>query len=218
MSIADQLTQAKADLDAVYEAGKAENFKYATQFKELFYSAAFPKDYELSLDLPNASENMNGMFRLSTGLKKLTFSVPKKNADDTPIAYNLGYFVFSTANKSSLEEIIFINGIKVSAFNYFAQYCSSLIEIKGELDLSEVTNTQNCFLRCNALHEVRFAANSIKVNISFANCENLSNGSITSIINGLSTEASGQTLTVHPTVAAKITETDVTDRGWTLAY
>lgn len=222
MTIAEQLTQTMEPLlDAVYAAGKAAGggtsgttddiSAYATQLKELFYKATFPEGYELVLNVPNAGESLNSMFRLATGLKKLTFNVP------TNIAYKAGYFAYSTFDTASLEEIIFPENIRFSEFNYFARYCNTLRVIKGPIDTSAVTDYSNCFLRCNALQEVRFVPNSINVGISFANCENLSDASIASIINGLSLEASGQTLTVHPTVAAKIVETDVTDRGWILA-
>ena len=224
MSIAEQLTRAKADLDAVYEAGKAaggggesangaEVLQYATEVTQLFYRAEFRQGYELELNMPQASKNLNSMFRMATGIKKLTLTVP------TEQAYNAGYFFYiSTVDASTIEEITIPDGMKFTVFDNFARYCAKLTKIDGSIDLSEVTSTSNCFTRCYALKEVRFVPNTIKMSISFADCENLSDASIQSIIDGLSLEASGQTLTVHPTVAAKITETDVTDRGWTLAY
>lgn len=227
MTIAEQLTRAKDDLNAVYAAGKAAGggggvnlMQYASQIDGMFYGVSFPSGFEITLDLPNCPADINGMFRTAYGIKKLTMNIP------TDRTYNASYFAMgSTTNRSTLEELVLPDGIKFSNVNRFAVRAYALTTVNcglGEngvgIDLSECADTTSCFDYCVELVEIRFNAGTIKKSISFAQSSKLSDTSITSIINGLDYNAEGQTLTVHPTVAAKIIETDVTDRGWTLAY
>lgn len=218
MTIAEKLERAKDDLDAVYEAGKKAGggdnpLKYITQANRLFYKAVFPPEYELTFENPNCPANITDMFRIASGLKKLTVNIP------TDKSYNAGYFVYdSSAHYSTLVELILPNGIKFSNFINFASENQHLKTIEGAIDLSESTSNSACFANCPELVDVSFVASTITKSISFAQSPKLSDESITSIINGLSADAVEQTLTVHPDVAARIIETDVTDKGWTLAY
>ena len=223
MSIADQLKIAKADLDAVYEAGKKAGggggggfdvFKYVTAPNRMFYRAVFDPGTELVVNMPSLVDgNISEMFRIASGIKKLTLIVPM---DGT---YNASYFVYDTKTQySMLEELHLPNGIKFSNFSNFAQYNSFLKTVSGSIDLSESTNNDNCFTHCPELIDIEFVPETIKKSISFAQSGKLSDASIASILGGLSPAVSGQTLTVHPDVAAKITETDVTSRGWALVY
>lgn len=221
MTIAEQLTQTMEPLlDAVYEAGKAEGgglFTYASRPNQLFYEVDFGGQDEIEIEMPNiGNANISEMFAKAKGYNRLT-------AIFAPgVAYNGYRFIqgLSTGG-SSIEELTMIDGMKFSRFDGFAQYCINLTTINGRIDLSECTTASylnQCFLSCSKLVNVSFVPNSIMLSINFASSKELSDASIASIINGLSTEASGQTLTVHETVAKKITETDVTDRGWSLAY
>lgn len=232
MTIAEQLTRAKADLDAVYAAGKAaggggeENLlKYVSAngaVQGLFRQADFGGKDEIKVEMTNPPSTLSELFGRAVGVRKITLIVP------TTKVYN-GYrliYGYSGGN-SPVEELAIPDCIKFSNFQEFARHdvklktisFTNLVddEAKG-IDFSSCTSAANCFYGCTALEDVRFVQNSINLSISFANSPNLSDASIASIINGLSMDAVEQTLTVHPTVAAKITETDVTDRGWTLAY
>lgn len=240
MTIAEQLTRAKADLDAVYAAGKAaagggeENLlKYVSPngvFQGLFRQADFSENGvvkdAVKVEVPDPPANFSELFHRAIGIRKITLIVPTTKAYN---GYRLasGYSQYNSASGSILEELVLPDGIKFSNFQEFTVYASKLkavsfISSNGEnvkgIDLSSCTTTDRCFLQCLALEEIRFVPGSITKSISFANSPNLSDESIASIINGLSCDASEQTLTVHPSVAARITETDVTDPGWTLAY
>ena len=226
MTIAEELTQTMEPLlDAVYAAGKEAGgtggddlFPYITSCSSLFYESQFPSGYEMVANMPRVSK-IDSMFRKVTGIRKLTLNVSIKNSSGEDKVYNAGYFFYGTTSViPDIEEIVLPDGIKFSDFGRFAGYCKYLKTISGRIDLSENTVTTYCFMYCYALEEVRFVPNTIGVSIDFGHSGNLSDESIASIISGLSCDASGQTLTVHPTVAAKITETDVTDRGWSLAY
>lgn len=98
----------------------------------------------------------------------------------------------------------------------------SLEEIIGELDFSKITsaNVQNKpFYGCTSLVEIRFTKESIKYNLSFTQSSQLSDESIQSILDGLATVSSTQTLALNSAVYAKLTEEQkqsATDKGWTI--
>lgn len=98
----------------------------------------------------------------------------------------------------------------------------SLEEIIGELDLSKITSANvqnNPFNGCTSLVEVRFTKESIKYNLSFTQSSQLSDESIQSILDGLATVSSTQTLALNSAVYAKLTEEQkqsATDKGWTI--
>jgi hypothetical protein len=218
MTIAEQLIQARADLDEVYEAGKKaggggggiDYFQIITKVEGLFIRATFPKSLnEVTLTIPNCLTSLTEFIRQTTGLTKITLNIP------TDQSYKATYFAY---RNTDIVEITFHENIKFTDLTNFVSQASALVKINGTMDLSDSTNNATGFTSCPALKEVRFKEGSIKKSISFNSSANLSANSIASIIEGLSLEVSGQTLTVHKDVAAQITETDVTDRGWTLAY
>lgn len=98
----------------------------------------------------------------------------------------------------------------------------SLEEVIGELDFSGIIdiNEQNSpFNRCTSLAEIRFTKESIKYNLSFKQSSQLSDESIQSILDGLATVSSTQTLDFNSAVYAKLTEEQkqsATDKGWTI--
>lgn len=179
----------------------------------LFYKSEFPSGsvIDFTLDTPPAS--LANVFRLAVGFRKLVVTVP------TTQVYDINNFIVgASAGTSTIEELVLPNGIKFSAFHSFAANCKKLRTITGSIDLSKSTDNTNCFLDCAALEEVRFVKRTITKSLYIKQSSNLSDETIQSIINGLDYDAEGQTLTVHPNVAARIVETDVTDAGWTLAY
>lgn len=98
----------------------------------------------------------------------------------------------------------------------------SLEEIIGELDFSKITSANvqnNPFQGCTSLVEIRFTKESIKYNLSFTQSSQLSDESIQSILDGLATVSSTQTLALNSAVYAKLTEEQkqsATDKGWTI--
>lgn len=98
----------------------------------------------------------------------------------------------------------------------------SLEEIIGELDFSKITSANvqnNPFHGCTSLVEIRFTKESIKYNLSFTQSSQLSDESIQSILDGLATVSSTQTLALNSAVYAKLTEEQkqsATDKGWTI--
>lgn len=95
-------------------------------------------------------------------------------------------------------------------------------EIIGELDFSSATSVLSMFNASIGLVEVRFKENTLKLSISLAQSNLLSDESIQSIIDGLAdlTGQTAQTITFHADVKAKLTEEQIatiTSKNWTLA-
>ena len=96
---------------------------------------------------------------------------------------------------------------------HFAYDTPNLKTILGALDLSQCTAVTNAFGGANSLEEVRFVPNTIKISIEFQWCTKLSKASLISIINGLSAETSGLTVTLSKTAVNKAFETIINGEG-----
>lgn len=119
------------------------------------------------------------------------------------------------------KKITFSPKLKVKRIGLGFFFRRNLVEINGELDFSEVeVNSQNnVFDYCDSLVEIRFTKECIKYNLSFSQSSQLSDESIQSILDGLATVSSTQTLALNSAVYAKLTEEQkqsATDKGWTI--
>ena len=106
-------------------------------------------------------------------------------------------------------------------FNGMFHSCSNLTTIP-QLDTSNSKNLYNIFYNCTSLEHINFAAECIKLSISFAQSPLLTEESIQSIIDGLAdlTGQTTQTITFHSDVKNKLTEEQIamiTSKNWTLA-
>lgn len=97
---------------------------------------------------------------------------------------------------------------------------SSIESITEPFDFSNVTNANKVFNGCKNLKNIRFVAETIKISLLISECMSLSIESIQSIINGLATVSTTQTLTLHANVKANLTDeqiASITSKNWTLA-
>lgn len=132
--------------------------------------------------------------------------------------------LFSLANNvmpDKMKKITFSPKVKVTRIGLGFYGRHSLQTIVGELDFSECepNQQQHTFYGCTSLIEVRFTPESIKQNLSFTQSSQLSDESIQSILDGLATVSSTQTLAFNSAVYAKLTEEQkqsATDKGWTI--
>lgn len=126
---------------------------------------------------------------------------------------------------TKLKYIVFTKGTPNASIwlNAFTG-CSSLERIEN-VDFSKATGLGTAangpFTRCNALEHLTVAEGCIKVNI-WITSPVLSDESIQSIIDGLADLTGGtqQTLTLHATVTAKLTEAQIatiTRKNWVVA-
>lgn len=97
---------------------------------------------------------------------------------------------------------------------------STVKRIIGSLDFSSATSVNNMFSACVNLEEVTFEPNTLSISISLAESRKLTSESIQSIIDGLATVTTAQTLTLHADVKAKLTQTQldtISGKNWNLA-
>lgn len=97
--------------------------------------------------------------------------------------------------------------------------CMSLVKLYT-LNLDKVAGAKyqnDMFYKCKALVEVRFVANTIHWSISFADSPLLSAESVQSIIDGLATVTTAQTITFHKDIALTDEQKQIiNEKGWTL--
>lgn len=229
MSIAEKLTTIAENQQKVYNAGYAAgqtaggggadpnllnylSANWSGNFNTMFYQAKFPDGYEIVLDIPNAPANISSMFRVTSGLRKLTFIVP------TTKAYAADYFIFgSSSGSSSIEELVLPPGVKFSNFFCFAQNSRKLKTIEGAINLSESSSNKGCFQECLALEEVRFVEGTIKTTFYAKQSSNLSDDTIDSLVKGLGQADALQDLSLHTTVINKLTAEQITtiaNKNW----
>ena len=97
--------------------------------------------------------------------------------------------------------------------------CMSLVKLYT-LNLDKVAGAKyqnNMFYKCKALVEVRFVANTIHWSISFADSPLLSAESVQSIIGGLATVTTAETITFHKNIVLTDAQKQtINEKGWTL--
>ena len=128
---------------------------------------------------------------------------------------------FTTHNSffRDTSKLKYVKGVNMSrSKNMGFMFSGSAIEtIEEPLDISQVKQTLYAFV-CNNLTEIRFVSGTIKVDIDFSRCAKLSAQSIQSIIDGLATVTTAQTLTLNSAIIlTDAQKSSITAKGWTLA-
>ena len=218
MSIAEKLTtiaeNQKRVYDAGFTAGQAEggsvqdNARYASSIR--FHNTAFPEGYEMLLKL-NDPDNLP-QFRGATGIRKVTIDV------HTDKSYDASNFLY---NNTTIEELVFPDGIQFSSLGYFATNCKALKRVVGRVNMTGIT-TSSIYNGCSALEEVYFMPNTIGVNFDIKHSALLIDASVQSIIDGLA-DLSGtepQTLFLNNAIGAKLTDAQretIAGKNWILS-
>lgn len=224
MSIAEKLQAIAENQQAVYDAGYAKGqaaggediLQYATNADYLFNAATFPDGYELTINIPNMTENANRLVRYAKGVKKV---VLKGNTANNAIGLQ---YAFQNDSKGMLEIVDATEwgegGLKPTyANNCFAN--NKLQSILGEIDMSVVVNVSSMFNSAESLMDVRFKANTIKKSLEFGQSYNLTADSVQSIVDGLAdlTGQTTQTLTLHKNIALTDDQkATISGKNWTL--
>lgn len=161
-----------------------------------------------NIDVTNAQYCMGQMFMNNRGVKKVTLNMSDESK----------YTNSTFTNASMLEEIV-LNFSKKNIIQYNSTFsgCSALKKIVGVLDFSSATNTTNTFLNCSALQEITFAKETLSISLSLAQSSKLTAESVQSIIDGLATVETAQTLTLNKAIALTDEQKDtIKNKGWTL--
>lgn len=118
-------------------------------------------------------------------------------------------------NTRNLKYVKGINMSNSTAIRFM--FSGSFIEtIEEPLDFSKVNDTTSGFA-CDHLTEIRFVSGTIKTSINFNRCSKLSAQSIQSIIDGLATVTTAQTLTLNSAIVLTDEQkASITAKGWTL--
>lgn len=169
---------------------------------------------ELIVNAPSLTElsTPNGciaqMFAFNYGVKKVVLNFPN----------GLQKMNNLFATTKNLEEVTLNFSTKnVTHFNVAFQ-ASTARKIIGILDFSSATNVMSMFNGSSNLEEVTFAQNTLSVSMSLAQSSKLTADSVQSIIDGLATVETAQTLTLSAN--AKILQSQVDSanaKGWTIA-
>ena len=105
------------------------------------------------------------------------------------------YYIFSEATKiTRLGVMDFSSVSSTTGAEYAFYYCRALETIDEIILPNKRLNLGNAFGGCIALKNVKFGGGAIQYNISFADCP-LTRASIESVMNALSTDASGYAVT-----------------------
>jgi hypothetical protein len=168
---------------------------------------------ELTVNAPNISVSnnqacMGQMFVYNNGVKKVILNMPDESQ----------YMQATFNNAGSLEEVVF-NFLTKNIKDYSSSFtnCKKLKKITGVLDFSSAASVNWMFASCSNLEDVIFAPNTLSISISLSNSSKLSADSIQSIIDGLATVGTAQTLTLAKAVVlTDVQKKTIQDKGWTL--
>lgn len=184
---------------------------YVEKTSTLYNRTVFPDGYEINIVSVNHKGDMQNMFNGARGIRKITIDVP----------LGVAYTLYGFARDCSVEEIVFPDGINITSWNYFAYGAVSLKKVIGRIDLTGSSTNTVSFDTVTTLEEIYFMPNTIEASLTILASPNLTDASIQSIVDGLADMAGGTSakLTLHATVKAKLTETQlatIAAKNWVL--
>ena len=191
---------------------------------------SYADGYDAGLEDGNqqAVENLpNGFIKIDPTWTNLTYFCAYKASLVEHLKYS------DTANVTNFSNMFVSCPAKTipslnlqKATNVYGMFVGAHAEEIGELNVSNIANEpsiRDMFKNCSYLKKVCFVPGCIKFAISFAQSSKLEDVAIQSIIDGLAdlTGKTAQTLTIHATVGAKLTQAQkdaITAKNWTLVY
>lgn len=208
------------DADGAYNRGLVDGYEDGHEpitlmvtLSGAYANFTFPESHSLVLNAPNCTV-FERAFAYTKNIKEIKLI---SNNEDIQAHFYATFFYSANLTLIDLTEFKPL----ISNFQSCFSGASKLTEIKGVLDLS-ISTVNAGFDTLPELVEIRFKPNSIYYSISLNSSPKLSATSIQSIIDGLADLTSGtaQTLSLHATVKAKLTEAQIaaiTSKNWTLA-
>ena len=189
------------------------NLPNAINARETFanwITAPIPVVEEITVNAPNITEAYSTFWQ-SWGVEKIILNLSDKCQKLT--------MTFTYAR--DVKEIV-LNFPTQNITDYIQTFslCSALEKIVGVLDFSSTTNVNMMFNGCPNLKDVTFEPNTLSISISLAQSSKLTSKSIQSVIDGLATVTTAQTLTLHADVKARLTQTQldtISGKNWNLA-
>jgi hypothetical protein len=221
------LDQMAAEIAGIEAGGGGENLlDYAGNLQYAFQKTNFGGiDFAISFGAKAGmiySNAMDSVFRNATGMKSLKISC----GFGTAAAVSFANFLRSDQQERTLKTLDLsgaVHVLKPTNISRLLDYKIELVDILGEIDMSSCTNTSNAFQSVSNLETIRFKAGTLKVSTSFNVSSKLTDATIQNIIDGLAdlTGSTAQTLTLHATVGAKLTDAQksvASAKNWTISY
>ena len=220
MSVETKLLEIANNVDKVYKAGfnmgniKAQKnpLRYATDFNFFWSKVAFPKDFDMLLEIENP-EVLSSAFIQTSGLKSAKIICKNPSSANLQALFR---------ESSDLETVDFTEfSITPTGIAYLFYSDSKLKSLLGALDLSKCTNALSAFTNTQALENIEFVPQTIKIGLTFNESKLLTKESLLSILHGLyDYNVNYSLLSFRPDFFAegevasgiyKITEVDVTN-------
>lgn len=196
----DEISSADSDSSLSEFLSKKSNLKYLYQ--------NYSGNNFIKFTINSNARDMSFCYEANTNL------IYWNNICDTSLITN---FLATFQSCSKLKEINGLNTHNAQNVQYTFNACLALETIAKPLDFSKVANTYWCFNLCRALKNIEFVAETIKVSLSFANSDKLTAKSVQSIIDGLATVTTAQTITFNKAIALSDEQKQtINDKGWTL--
>lgn len=188
----------------LYEQSKSWSNQFASLFNNNQDIKKIPR-----LNFQNAS-TMQTCFNACVNLESVDYYINSSKCTN---------FTSLFTNCTKLKYIKGVDTSKATRMGGFING-SGVETIDSLIDMSNVQSTHmNAFTTANNLVNVSFVAESIKYSLGFGSAV-LSDESIQSIIDGLATVETAQTLTLHADVKTKLTDEQlatITSKNWSVA-
>lgn len=180
------------------------------------------KSEEATLSLYSANTLHNLVYARGSANQNTTVKHFTLNVKGQPKGLQYMLATDGYANDYILTKVVFNVDTSKTTTNYGAFSGLRALEIiEGTpINLTSATDVRSFFGNCEALREVRFAEGTIYLSFEMGQSANLSNDTIESLIAGLATVETQQTLTLHADVKAKLTDTQkatIATKNWLLA-
>ena len=179
---------------------------------------------EFVLDVPKRVQDLNTqLFAASISLPTSVTTITIKKTEDEanyPITKIGGWF-YGNMVTTTLNLEIDTSSV-TSVASWFCGYYSKLTHIIGDWDFSGLTSDINQNVFGSYVETLTIKSGTLSRNCNLSGCNNLTDTSLASIIDGLAdlTGGTGQTLTLHATPKARLTNEQIatiTAKNWTLA-
>lgn len=174
-----------------------------------------------------ATEKVEQLVKRVNGSNQLTAISCQDNQKITQFEYDCKGIVslnYAFYNCNKLTTIILSNTETVQGFNRIFAGGITITSIEtldmSNADKDHIGNSNYLWINAPSLKNLKIVPQTIKRSITFVWCSLLSAESIQSIIDGLATVTTAQTLTLHADVKAKLTEDQlatITSKNWSLA-
>ncbi len=181
----------------------------ATIMSAMFYNSTF-KNLNLSTFKTSLVTMMNSMFQGCRSLTDLTIS----NLDTANVT-NMSYMFAFCSSLKTIDLSNFDFSSTTSLANMFLE-SNALEEIKGVLDVTNVTSTADMYGYCSSLKEIRLK--NLKANLLMNTAPNLSADSINYILMNVQQISESKTITLGSNMSKASQEAiaNATSKGFTV--